>query len=98
MADTRNRLESAAKICLGASLASLALMAVLVNAAFYSALADYWPVASLAGPAVIVAATLMAASFVLGLVLHSVVVVKGRRQAIAGTEAVRAQPDVRHAA
>lgn len=93
-----SRLQFAAKVCLGTSLVSLAIVAVLVNAAFYSALADYWPVARLAGPAVFAGAVLMGASFIVGFVLYGVVVVNGRRQAIPRTRVVHAQSDVRRAA
>ena len=98
MGNERSKAQLAAKICLGTSLTCLALVAVLVNAAFYSTLADYWPVARVVGPAVAVGAVLMAASFMLGLVLHGVVVVRGRRQAIPSAQVVHARPDARRAA
>ena len=98
MGNKQSKAQVAAKICLGMSLTCLALVAVLVNAAFYSTLADYWPVARLVGPAVAVGAVLMAASFILGLVLHGVVVVRGRRQSFPRAQVVHARPDVRRAA
>lgn len=98
MRHEKSRLELATKICLGASLTSLAVVALLVNVAFYSTLADYWTVARLLGPAAVVITTLMAASFILGLVLHGVVVANGRRRASQERRVVHARPDVRRAA
>lgn len=92
------RLDRIAKRCLATSLGGLAAIAVLVNLAFYGAMADYWLFARLFGPVVVFGSAFIAGLFLFGFLMEGVAVLLARRRLPSDREATAEEWTARRAA